>query len=125
MSHEYQDAISSKDAGVTYHMAIAGEWEQQKDAATYVPSAFAADGFIHCTNGLELLQWVGSSFYKESGDPRIVLVLAIDEISSEVRYDDPDEHFPHIYGPLNTSAVIAELPVHRAPDGTFIGFGVR
>lgn len=125
MSYEYQDAQSCKDAGVTYHMAIADEWEQQRSGETYVPSAFAADGFIHCTNGLELLRWVGNSFYTEDGAPRVVLILDANAITSDLRYDDPDENFPHIYGPLNTSAVIGELAVRRGQDGAFTGFGTH
>ncbi len=125
MSYEYLDAQSCKEAGITYHMAIAEEWEQQKATDSYVPLAFAADGFIHCTNGLELLRWVGNSFHVESSESRVVLVLNASEITSDLRYDDPDENFPHIYGPLNPSAVIRELPVHRGTDGTFTGFGTK
>lgn len=125
MSYEYPDAHSCKEAGITYHMAIAEEWEQQKAADSYVPSAFAADGFIHCTNGLELLRWVGNSFYVEADEARVVLVLNVGAITSDLRYDDPDENFPHIYGSLNPSAVVGELTVHRAADGTFTGFGTN
>jgi uncharacterized protein (DUF952 family) len=51
------------------------------------------------------------------------MVLDVPRLTSELRYDDPDEVYPHIYGPLNTSAVIGSLPVRRDADGTFVEIG--
>ena len=51
------------------------------------------------------------------------VILDLDTISSEVRYDDPDRTYPHIYGPLNTDAVIGELSVRRDAEGTFLAIG--
>lgn len=123
MAHEYRDFDEAKSAGITYHLALVSEWHAQKDGDDYVPGAYDADGFIHCTNGLDLLTDIANMFYKDSADERTVLVLDIAIIKSDVRYDDEAERFPHIYGPLNTSSVVAELPVHRATDGTFTSMG--
>ncbi len=123
MSHEYRDSIESKDAGITYHLALVSEWEAQKGGDHYVPGAYEAEGFIHCTNGLDLLTEIANMFYKGSPDERTVLVLDMDKLESPVRYDDEAQTFPHIYGPLNPSAVIGELPVERAEDGTFTRLG--
>lgn len=123
MALEFRDAAACKEAGITYHMALASEWAAQKNGETYLPSAFAADGFIHCTNGLDLLEWVGNQFYVGSPDERTVLILRVSSLTSDLRYDDPDENFPHIYGPINTDAVIGELKVIRGEDGTFTHIG--
>ena len=123
MPHEYTDSAESKAAGITYHLAIMSEWNAQKDGDQYTPGAYAADGFIHCTNGLDLLTEIANMFYKGSEEERTVLVLDTSRIESELRYDDEAQTFPHIYGPLNTSAVIGELPVQRAADGTFTRMG--
>jgi uncharacterized protein (DUF952 family) len=88
-------------------------WEAQKANESYLPEAFYQDGFIHATNGLEKLSWVGNEFYTKDSRPYVVLVLDVSKIKSPVRYDDPDQHFPHIYGPLNTDAVIGELVAQR------------
>lgn len=125
MSHEYRDSSESKSAGITYHLALVREWEAQKGGDHYVPGAYEADGFIHCTNGLDLLTQIANMFYKDSPDERTVLVLDTGRIESDVRYDDDAQTFPHIYGQLNTSAVIGELPVARAEDGTFTGMGTK
>jgi len=123
METVFREPASSKKAGITYHLAIVDEWESQKGSQHYTPGAYAADGFIHCTDGLDLLTSVANVFYKESPEPRTILVLDVSKIDSDVRYEDPDETFPHIFGPLATSAVIAELPVQRDENGVFTRLG--
>lgn len=119
----YQSPEESRAAGIAYHLAPTEVWDRQKIAGTYVPEAFDADGFIHATNGLERLLWVANEFYTSDTRPHTVLVLDVSKLSSPMRYDDDQEHFPHIYGPLNADAVVAELPVERGEDGAFISFG--
>ncbi len=43
-----------------------------------------------------------------------------EKVAAEVKYEDPEQIFPHIYGPLNRDAIVKELPVKRAEDGTFL-----
>lgn len=123
MTHQYRDSGKSKQAGITYHLALRSEWDARKDGENYTPGAFEADGFIHCTNGLDLLTQIANLFYKDSPDERTILVLEMNNIESDVRYDDDNQQFPHIYGPLNPSAVVGELPVERGQDGTFTRLG--
>lgn len=123
METRYRTPEECKQAGITYHLTIVDEWQAQKNSESYVPGAFDADGFIHCTDGLDLLTNVANMFYQGSPEERTILVLDVSKIESEVRYDDPDQTFPHIYGPLNPSAVIGELPVERAEDGIFTKLG--
>lgn len=121
--HIHPTAEGSRAAGITYHLVPADIWAERKGAAEYVPEAYAQDGFIHCTNGLDELVTVANMFY--TGDSRDFMTLVLDspKILSEVRYDDPNQTYPHIYGPLNTDAVIGELVVSRAEDGTFLAIG--
>lgn len=116
----HRDPAAARDAGITYHLVPAPVWEAGKAAAWYTPEAYDADGFIHCTNGIDQLVEVANMFYVD--DPRAFRVLILDagSIASDLRYDDEGQLFPHIYGPLNTSAVIGELTVTRAADGTFL-----
>ena len=120
---QYHDSNESKIAGITYHLVPEPVWERSRHAATYVPEAYGQDGFIHCTNGTDRLVDVANLFYVD--DPRTFRVLIIDvgSIESDVRYDGPDQVFPHIYGPLNTSAVRGELGVRRDDNGVFLSIG--
>jgi len=120
---EYRSAEEARAAHVTYHLVPVAYWQEHGGADDYLPLGYADDGFIHCTNGLDELVKVANLFY--TADPREfqVLVLDLPRLTSEVRYDDPDEVYPHIYGPLNTSAVIGTLPVQRGDDGAFVEIG--
>ena len=118
----YATPEESRAAGVTYHLVPVEEWQAKQQGDEYTPQAFAMDGFIHTTNGLEELAAVGNRYYKD--DPRgyLALILDVANIVSPVRYDDPDQIFPHIYGPLNPSAIIGTLVAVRDADGTFRSF---
>jgi uncharacterized protein (DUF952 family) len=111
---------SLPDAAITFHLAPAEVWRAQADRPTYLPESYEADGFIHCTDGEEELIAVGNRYY--TSDPRAYVVLSIDRdgIAAPVRYEDPGRIFPHIYGPLNTDAVLAVRRIERAPDGAFV-----
>ncbi|HWV24988.1 MAG TPA: DUF952 domain-containing protein [Thermomicrobiales bacterium] len=119
---KYATASECRSVGVTYHLVPAEDWERQKDQVKYVPAAFDADGFIHCTNGLDELVAVGNRFYQDDQRRYLALILNVPAISSPVRYDDPDQIYPHIYGPLNTNAVVGMLEAQREDDGTFLSF---
>lgn len=118
----YRHAEDCRRAGVTYHMVPEEVWDAQKENPTYTPEAFEQDGFIHCTNGLDQLVAVGNMFYTSDSRPYHVLILDVSRIESPIRYDDEGELFPHIYGPLNTSAVVGMLDVPRDADGTFLPY---
>lgn len=120
---QHHDSAGARESGVTYHLVPVGVWERARDAETYVPEAFNAEGFIHCTNGTDQLVAVANLFYANDSREFLVLALDVTKIQADVRYDDPGLLFPHIYGPLNTSAVIGELPVSRSSDGTFLAIG--
>jgi uncharacterized protein (DUF952 family) len=118
----YRTPAESREAGIAYHMVPEEEWEQHRDNEHYTPAAFEGEGFIHCTNGLDELVAVGNRYYTEDRRPYLALVLDVPSIVSPVRYDDPDEVYPHIYGPLNPSAVVGVLRAERDADGTFRAF---
>lgn len=113
-------AEASRSAGVAYHLCPVEIWESQKVSGSYVPEAFDADGFIHATNGLDRLLWVANEFYIADERPYTVLVLDVSKLTPPLRYDDENEEFPHIYGPLNVDAVIGELAVLRDENGAFV-----
>lgn len=110
----------TNDPPVTYHLVPREVWLAAATSAHYLPEAYAADGFIHCTDGVAEMIAVGNRYYQ--GDPRPYVVLAISRarLTAPVRYEDPRRIFPHIYGPLNTDAVANVLPVRRDTDGKFV-----
>ncbi len=102
-----------------FHL-VAAEYYRDCDSTTeYVPAAFEADGFIHCTDGLENVADVANRYYKD--DLRMYIVLVIDRgaVRAEIRYDDEAGIYPHIHGPLNRDAIVDILPMLRNGDGAF------
>ena len=49
------------------------------------------------------------------------LTLDLDALDVPWRYDVPGSPYPHIYGPIERSAIVAVSRVDRAPDGRFAG----
>ena len=105
---------------VTYHLVAERYYQGCDPAEPYVPEAFDADGFIHCTDGIENVIATANRYYRDDARPFVVLVINVDKVTALVRYEDPERIFPHIYGPLNRDAIASALPVKRDPDGTFL-----
>ena len=104
----------------TFHYTPAEHFQAFGPNDEYTPPRFSEEGFIHCTDGAENMAKVANRFYKD--DPRAFLVLYIDKtrVKSPIKYEDPDEIYPHIYGPLNQDAIVDKRPALREPDGTFL-----
>jgi uncharacterized protein (DUF952 family) len=80
----------------------------------------AEEGFIHASTADQVAS-VANMFYK--GVPGlVVLVIDVGRVEPEVRYEDVPEFgqpFPHVYGPLNTDAVVAAVRLDPDPDGNY------
>lgn len=105
---------------VTFHLVAREVWDAQRSREVYVPEAFAADGFVHCTNGAREVIETANRYYREDPRPYVVLVLEVGALASEVKYEDPAHIFPHVYGPIETAAVRDVRDVRRDADGTFL-----
>lgn len=90
-----------------YHIADKIIWEQSKVTGYYEHPTLALEGFIH-TCYEDQIASVRKRYY--TGVSGLIL-LHIDEtlVTVPIRYEvapSVQEVFPHIYGPLNTNAVI-------------------
>lgn len=103
-----------------FHITTRAEAEEARRTGTYVAAAFRRDGFIHCSYARQLTRVADARFHGRSD----LVLLVIDR--ARVACDVVDENleggadlFPHIYGPLNMSAVTATVDFPCRPDGTF------
>ncbi len=104
-----------------YHMLPLATWQQKPADQPYRPASLASEGFIHCTGELPLLVWVANRFYR--AEPGDFVILCIDEakVQARLQWDPADGHqFPHLYGPLNPSAVVGLLEFPRTAAGEFL-----
>ena len=107
----------------TYHLVPAEIWvaEPADPARPYLPASLAVEGFVHCTDGAEEVVATANRHLRVDPRPYLVLTLELDRVGSPWRYDDPASPYPHVYGPIDRSAVMAVSPMERAPDGRFTG----
>jgi len=107
-----------------YHIATAADWGRARTGGQYTISTrgrtLAEEGFIHAS-APEQVALVANAFYQ--GEPDLLLlVIDTDLVDSEIRYEHVPgqaQPYPHIYGPLNTDAVIQTRPFEQDPDGKF------
>lgn len=89
-------------------------WEAQSASGTYVPPGFEGEGFIHCCHRGQLDRVLRDYF----GNAETVTLLIIDatRVVPEIKYEvspTTGDDYPHIYGPLDVSAVIEAIDVVR------------
>ena len=102
-----------------YHITSAGQWSRAQAAGAYRGDTLESEGFIHASIARQVMG-VAHRFYQgRSG--LVILCIDVDKLRSELRYEAADngDHFPHIYGPLNTDAVVEALDFPASPEGAF------
>ena len=109
---------------VIYHIALAADWKQALAGGQYTTSTrgvtLAEQGFIHASTASQVAG-VANAFYQGAPD-LVLLVIDPGQLTAPLRYEEvpgSGEPFPHIFGPLNTGAVIEAVPFPPGPDGTF------
>jgi len=108
-----------------YHIATRADWERARRDGEYTTSTagrtLAQEGFIHASQAAQVAG-VANAFYRDSPGELVVLVIDTGRVRAEIRHEDVPGAavpFPHIYGPLNTDAVIAVWPLSPGADGKF------
>jgi glutathione S-transferase len=102
-----------------YHLATVADWEQAQREGAYTTSTRGVtledEGFIHASRAD---QWeaVRERFYAGVDEPLVLLEIDTDLLDVPVVEEPPapgvEETYPHIYGVLRPSAVVA---VHALP----------
>ena len=105
---------------ITYHLVAEPYYESTNASEAYTPEDFASDGFIHCTDGEENVIATANRYLEKDDRRWLVLVIDKEKVRAEIKYENPQRIYPHIYGPLNRDAIASTLPVKRAEDGAFL-----
>lgn len=96
-----------------HHVATPETWERAVAEGTFTESTLGRsleeEGFIHCCDPAQL-DFVLTTFYAEVQHDLLLLTIDPELLESrlvrEVGNPETSETFPHIYGPLNPSAVV-------------------
>lgn len=106
-----------------YHLVAHDDWRRAQARGAYSPPSLEIEGFIHASHASQILD-VANGHFKGQAD-LVLLCIDVDRVAAVVREDvvtsaeGHESRFSHIYGPLNTDAVVwvRALPITAA--GTF------
>lgn len=117
-----------------FHLALRSEWETARRVGNYTTStlgrSLAEEGFVHASRG-DQWQGVRDRYYRGVTEPLVLLVIDTDRLVSPVVEETPPgsaESFPHVYGPVNTDAVVQVVPLDATgepPTGSFSSLFLR
>ena len=94
-----------------YHIANAADLPTPGGSAEYRCASLSSEGFIHCCEQQQLVGVV--SRYYQDVDDVFLLILDVDQIEAPLILENTvggSELFPHIYGPINATAIKQRIP---------------
>lgn len=108
---------------VLVHLCGEDEWRRARTRGEHRPESLVASGFIHLSTP-EQVHLPANRLYLGRTD---LVLLYVDQtrLRADVRWEagvasDPESMvFPHLYGPLPTSAVISVMPYRGGSSGRF------
>jgi uncharacterized protein (DUF952 family) len=108
------------------HLALAPDWEAARHAGEYRVSTrgltLEQQGFVHLSFAHQL-RTVAESFYRDAGELVVLEIdpaLLSDPVVVEPGSPDPGaDLYPHLYGPVPLTAVIAVRSAGFDEDGRF------
>lgn len=107
-----------------FHITTKEDFSSFKKSGNYEPESLDEEGFIHCSSGHQVENTANEKFAEH--DKILLLVIDVTALNSKIKYEkDPgsEKKYPHIYGPLDTNAIIDKIEVLAEENGDFkIGF---
>jgi uncharacterized protein (DUF952 family) len=92
---------------IIYHVTTKQEWTNATKQGFYESTSLAEEGFIHCSQENQVAGVLERYF---AGKKDLVkLVIDTDKLTSRFVFEwspSVEDTFPHIYGPINTDAVV-------------------
>src|SRR6185295_19985999 len=110
---------------IIFHIAAREAWVNCNDGANgaerfYRPEKFPIEGFVHCSTRDQVVKVADARFRGQAG--LLLLYIDTDKVAAEIRYENLEggrELFPHIYGEINTDAVVEVADFEPGLDGYF------
>ena len=105
------------------HITSKGEWLEAQQRGEYIAPSLETEGFIHCSTENQVLH-VANAFYRGRTD---LVLLKLDEakLKPELKWEPPagspapgisdSDKFPHIFGPINLTAIASVLDFEPDP----------
>ena len=100
-----------ENRSLIFHIANAADLPVPGGSVDYRCESLTSEGFIHCCEQKQLFGVV-SRYYQDIDDV-FLLILDVDQLEAPLILENTvggSELFPHIYGPINASAVTEIIP---------------
>ncbi len=101
------------------HITPGAEWGSSEHDLE--PESLSTEGFVHCSDPEQVLFPANALFAGQAG--LLLLVVEVARLTQRLVYEDCYETgqvFPHVYGPLERSAVVATFAFEPGSDGVFM-----
>lgn len=108
---------------IIFHIAQRDRWASNtgmREPRFYAPEMFPIEGFIHCSTRDQVVKVADLRF--RGREDLLLLCIDTDKVAAAIRYENLEggqELFPHLYGELNTEAVVGVADFKPAVDGFF------
>jgi len=94
-----------------FHIVDHDTWTVVEATGEYRPSSLVTEGFVHCSFASQV---AGTAALRFAGVPNLDVIEFARERVPPVRVEDSygsGMSFPHIYGPVPTTAVLGRWPL--------------
>ena len=91
---------------IIYHIANNSHWELAQNAGSYSCESLSTEGFIHLSTESQLNESL--AIYFKGRTDITILEIETDKVEGDLKWEHSEsrgEDFPHLYNPLNLSAV--------------------
>ena len=105
---------------VVYHITSRPDWEAAQAAGSYAADSLGAEGFIHCSTAEQVMA-TANRLFKGRTD-LMLLCIETAKVKAEIRYENlvgGVSLFPHVYGTLDVSSIVAVHDLAPEADGSF------
>ncbi len=112
---------SLKSHAFVYFLISEADYTARPEKSHITSPSLQTEGFMHCSDRSQVVGSANRHFIGTSN----TLLLQLNEatLESPLRYDYSEKHkeyYPHIYGPINVSAVQKIFPMRHNTDGTYL-----
>ena len=97
-----------------YHLTTATALASHREGALYRPPSLEIEGFVHCSGDRPVTLGVAQSYFGRAGEPVWVLVLEVERLGAEVRWEAPA---PLAAGPQAHHHHEEQEQAHQLRDG--------
>ena len=104
---------------IIFHIARSEAWASSA-GGPYRPEMYPVDDFVHCSTEDQVVKVADTRFRGQKG--LVLLCIDTDKVTAEIRYENLEggrELFPHIYGEIDTDAVVQVAEFEPGIDGHF------